>query len=274
MKYMSPKEFMKNAVEYPKYTESWKEFKAELGNEMFGALADKFKKEIKNHGNQDGPYILGTYAALAGDLYSNFFRFDYLYKKGILNTCMPSSYSGGDAFAVAEKIEKSRKFLKNSDTLPWLSAGYNANSECEPIEFRYCLLESFIRGSRGFTLFTWRGCDAMDLRELSIAMSMVVPVEDIIMEGKTIKKLKVSKRRAKITGLEKGTEKLILISDYYGSEDTKISFDITVDTPCRAINMFDKSVISTLKKGNNKIETIIPKSDRAQLIYIGKRSIK
>jgi hypothetical protein len=271
MKYMSPLVFMKKRTQYPEYGKVWDAFKIMLGNEMYSALAKKYKENLKKSGKNSGSFQLGIYGAMPGHIYSHFFNLDSLLKNNIITTAQPSAYSAGDALVVADKIKKVRTLTKKSNIITWLSAGYDINSECEPVEFRYCLLENFLNGASGFTLFTWYGCDAMDIKELAETMRMVVPVEDIIADGKVIRGLKSSSSKIKICGLARKSEKLILLSEYYKTKDTPVSFEIKVSKKCRAINMRTGQLITELKVGNNKVNAVIPADDRALLIYIGNR---
>ncbi len=274
MKYMSPLVFMKKRSEYPAYGKVWDAFKIMLGDEMYSALAKKFKENLKRSGKTSGSYQLGTYGATPGKIYSHFLNLNSLLANNIMTIAQPSAYTAGDALEVANKVKKVRALTGKSNIITWLSAGYDVNSECEPVEFRYCMLENFLNGSSGFTLFTWKGCDAMDMKELAETMRMVVPVEDIIVDGKVINGLKPSKRAVKICGLANGDEKLILLSEYYQTKATPVSFEITVPGKCRAVNMRTGQVIADLKPGNNKVNAVIPANDRALLIYIGTRELK
>ncbi len=274
MKYISPLVFMKKRSEYPKYDKSWNAFKIMLGDEMYGALGKKFKANLKHSGQTSGSFQLGTYGAMPGQIYSHFFNLDSLLAHNIMTIAQPSAYSAGDALAVADKIKRVRALTKGSNIITWLSAGYDINSECEPVEFRYCMLENFLNGASGFTLFTWKGCDAMDMKALADTMRMVVPVEDIIVNGKVIQGLKSSMKAVKVCGLETHDEKLILLSEYYQTKATAVSFEITVHDKCRAINMRTGQQLAELKAGTNKINVVIPANDRALLIYIGSRQIK
>jgi hypothetical protein len=271
LKYMSPLVFMKKRSEYPEYDKVWNAFKAVLGDEMYGALAKKYKENLKNSGKSSGSYQLGTYGAKPGNLYSHFFSLDSLLDHNIMTIAQPSAYAAGDALVVAETVKNVRAVTGKSNIITWLSAGFNVDFECEPVEFRYCLLENFLNGASGFTMFTWYGCDAMDMKELAEAMRMVVPVEDIIVDGKVIKGLKTSNPAVKICGLVNKDEKLILLSEYYQIKNTPVSFEIKVAGKSRAINMRTGQVIAELKAGVNTINAVIPANDRALLIYIGTR---
>ncbi len=274
VKYLDPTVFMKHSEDYPKYVNIWQMYHAHLGNQMYGGLADLFKQKLKQAPELIGNYQLGTYGALPSQiLYSHFLNLKQLMNKNILTIAQPSAYSAGDALAVAEKVKQVRAFTKQPNIVSWLSAGYDVNSECKPEEFRYCLLENFLNGAGGFTLFTWAGCDALDLKEIAETMRMLVPVEDVIMDGKVMNSLKSSNPKVKLCGLETPSEKLILISEYYQSGNTPATFTVNVSTACKAINMRTGQVIASLKQGINKITATLPPNDRALVIYIGNRKL-
>jgi hypothetical protein len=274
LKYLDPVKFMKQSEKYPAYVKAWDEFIVLLGDEMYGAIDDDLKKRVKKSGLTSGPYQIGTYGAMPGKIYSHFFLLDSLLKKGILDIAQPSAYTAGDALRVADRIKEVRALTGKSNIVSWLSAGYDINSECRPEEFRYSLLENFLNGAGGFTLYTWSGCDAADMKEMGEAMRMVVPVEDIIVDGKVISGLTASNKKVKICGLEKGAEKLILLSEYFDSNDTPVNFNVTMDQAGKAVDMRTGKVICELRKGKNTVKTVIPANDRALLLYLGNRELK
>jgi hypothetical protein len=275
VKYIAPQKFMKRSENYPKYIKIWKMFHAQLGNEMYGGLAKMFKQKIKKAGPLSGTYELGTYGALPSQvLYSHFLNLKQLINKNILTIAQPSAYSAGDALVVGEKVKNVRAFTKKSNIVSWLSSGYDVNSECKSDEFRYCILENYLNGAGGFTLFTWAGCDALDLKEIAETMRMLAPVENVIVDGKVMKNLKSTNKKVKICGLETPSEKLILVSEYYQSGSTSTSFTINVPQNCKAVNMRTGQIIAQLKKGANKVTAILPSDDRAQVIYIGNRKLR
>lgn len=270
--FMDPHDFEKEAEKYFQYNKAWKAFHILLGNEIYGTIAKKFKKNLENCPDKPlGPYQIGTYGALPGTKYSLVLNVDSLIHNNILTVVQPSLYVAGDANLVAEKIQKIRTFTQNSNITSWLSAGYNISSECRPEEFRYCLLENYLNGAGGFTSFTWEGFDGMDLRELAIGMRMVVPVEDIIMDGSVLDGLKTSNDKVKICGLGTKGEKLILLSEYYGTKKTLVSFEIEVSQDCDVTNMRTGDVIAHLKAGQQSVSTVLPANDRAMLLYVGNR---
>ena len=271
-KYLSPKTFRNHPEKYPEYNKIWDDFKAMLGNEMYRAIISRFKKNLQESGTA-GPYMAGTYDALPPDnIYSMFLRLNDLLQEKLVNHVQPSPYTRGNALKFAESVRKARKAIGNSNILTWMSAGgVYSNDEYPGRDFRYCLLENFMNGARGYLILPWYGLDAEDLKEHAIAMQMVVPVEDIIVEGKVITGLKSSNPDVKICGLKKDKEQLILVSEYYDTKSTSVSFNITAEENCRAIDMLTGEEIASIVKGNNTVHITLPADDRAVLIYTGNR---
>jgi uncharacterized FAD-dependent dehydrogenase len=117
-----------------------------------------------------------------------FLRLNDLLKAKLVNHVQPSPYTRGNALKFAESVKQARNAIKNSNILTWMSAGgVYSNDEYPGRDFRYCLLENFINGARGYLILPWYGLDAEDLKEHAIAMQMVVPVEDIIVEDNVVK---------------------------------------------------------------------------------------
>jgi hypothetical protein len=272
--YISPKVFEKNVCEYPEYHKLWDEFRGTLGTEMFLAVKESFFDRIAKNSVSSSPYpVLGLYGAKAP--YSNFHQFliyDSLYKSGAINTWMPAFYVGGNAVAVGDSTKKLREYQSNSNIVPWLTAGYGSiSSECESVDVKYMLLELFANGARGFTTFTWDGFDGLDFKYLADAMQMVVPVEDIIVDGKVIEGLKASIPDVRLAGLVNNNEMIVLVSEYLKNKPTPVSFNVNVPEDCSLFCMNTFKEIGKLKKGDNKIKITIPASDRAVLLYMGNR---
>jgi hypothetical protein len=271
MAYKDPREFRKYPEKYPEYLKVWDNFKAMLGCELYRPIAEKFQQNIEK-AKTPGPYMFGTYAGIQSDkIYSMFLRLDDLLEEGIVNHVEPSPYTRGDALKFAEAVKRAREVSGNSNILTWMSAGLVYEEDPPGRDFRYCLLENFMNGARGYLILPWYGVDVEDLREHAIAMRMIVPVEDIIIDGSIMKHLRTSSGDVKICGLQKGTEQLILLSEYYGKKATPVSFKTVLEEDCRAINMLTGEFIATLPKGSATINAVIPKDDRAVLIYIGNR---
>jgi hypothetical protein len=274
LRYIDPHVIRKFPENHPQYIKIWDDFKAGLGCELYRAIAAEFKRTIKQ-ANTPGHYAFLTYSAFSPptEIYSGFLRgADLLKKEKILTGITPSIYCRGDANKVAEGVRKARAYLGNSEIYTWLSAGgCIPDDEYSAKEFRYCLLENFMNGARGYLILPWYGLDADDLREHAITMCMLVPVEDIIVEGKVMKSIKPSNDNVKICGMEKNEEKLVLLSEYYDKKNTPVSFKLNVTGKCRVVNMLTGKVIANLVKGINTIKTVIPANNRAVLLYIGKR---
>ena len=270
--YLDPRVFRKSPEKYPEYLKIWDDFKAMLGCEMYRPIAELFSKNIAE-AKTPGPYMFGTYGALPSDVIRFMFvRLDDLLKEGIVNHAEPSPYTRGDVLKFVKEVKMAREATGNANILTWMSAGaVYPDDEYPAREFRYCLLENFLNGARGYLILPWYGLDADDLREHAIAMQMVVPVEDIILEGTVMKFPQAFDKGVKICGLQKGAEQLVLLSEYYGSADTPVSVGIVAEENCRAVNMLTGEVIAQVPKGSNKINAIIPQDDRAVLVYIGNR---
>ncbi len=270
--HLDPRIFRKEPEKYPGYIKIWDDFKAMLGCEMYRPISEQFARNVKESGTP-GPYMFGPYGNLPADaIRYMFFRLRDLLDQGIVNMAQPSPYTRGDALKFIEQVKMAREATGNSNILTFMSAGWvYADDEYPARDFRYCLLENFLNGARGYLILPWYGLDADDLREHAIVMHMVVPVEDIIIEGTVIESLQTSAKDVKICGLEKGDERIVLLSEYYGSRDTPVSFEIKVDAGCRVINMLTGENIGKLVKGANTVKTVIPANDRAVLLYIGNR---
>ena len=82
----------------------------------------------------------------------------------------------------------------------------------------------------------------------------------------------------KICGLQKGKEQLILISEYYDTKATSVSFKLNALENCQAIDMLTGEKIASIVKGNNVIHVLANSRGEefrvAGKIYIPKIGIK
>ena len=203
-----------------------------------------------------------------------FLRLDDLLREKLVNHVQPSPYTRGNALKFADSVRRARKTIGNSNILTWMSAGgVYPDDEYPARDFRYCLLENFANGARGYLILPWYGLDAEDLKEHAAVMQMVVPLEDIILEGTILKDIQGSNSEVKICGLQKGREQLILVSEYYDGKPTPVSFRIEAEENAQAIDMLTGEVIAPIVKGTNTVRMTIPADDRAILIYIGNRKL-
>ena len=273
VKFISPKVFEKDFRKYPTYHDIWLNFRVELGTKLFVMLKDAYLKRLKASGVKwpKPQPIVGSYDVTPGKLYHQFIRFDEQYKAGAINVCMPSLYVSGDAAKVGRVVRETRAIVGSNRLIPWYTGGSNSSGECDGIDQKYILLENFLNGAMGFTTWPWMGWDADDLRYLSQVMNMVIPLEDIIVDGKVMKGLKTSNKHVKFVGMQLKNEAAMLISDYYHDSLPAVTLTLKVPAACNLYDVGTSVKLASLKAGTNKVK-IAAYPEKARLLSFGKKA--
>jgi hypothetical protein len=270
--YRNPHVFEKAPEKFPKLHQAWLDFRVSLGTELFAAIRKRFDEKVVEYGADSGPeVIVGSYGMTPGTTYHQFLRFDEQYKADAINACMPSLYVAGDALEVARRVRKCRQAIGKGDLIPWLTAGYGAESaECRPIDVKHMILETFLNGARGFTSYTWYGFDGIALKYMTEALRMLVPVEDIIMDGDLLENIGSSNAQAKVCGMKSGKETLLLVRDYFSDKKIITTLTLPRKTTGDVIDMESGRKLGALTNGKQFKVTLDKK--RVRLLYIGPRN--
>ncbi len=273
MKFISPKIFEKDFRKYPAYHDIWLNFRIYLGTKLFVMLKDEYLSRLKASGVKwplPQP-IIGSYDVTPGKIYHQFIRFDEQYKAGAINVCMPSLYVSGDAAKVARVVRETRAFIGSNRLIPWFTGGWNTSGECDGLDQKYILLENFLNGSMGFTTWPWMAWDADDLRYLSQVMNMVIPLEDIIVDGKVMQGLTSSDKHVKFVGMQLGNEAAMLISDYYHDALPEVTLTLNVPVACSLYDVATGTMLANLKAGKNQVK-LPAYPEKARLLSFGQKA--
>ncbi len=173
---------------------------------------------------------LGCYDFRPGHNFSNVWPFDRLYPKQI-NHSQVSTYTTLEPYhieLIGDEVRKDRLQLPKSDQMPWISPG-DAGSFSGEV-FRYALLEAFANGARGVLFWSGRVWDTESLAAYARVIRNVGPVEDIILDGEPIAKIR-SNPKTRIRGMRHEGSMFLLVSDYTGrlaEEMVKITLPVQV----------------------------------------------
>ncbi len=251
---LSPREFEKNPTPYPEYHEAWVLFKLQLGCDFYNALRVGYQQRLRDEGKSSELCQVGFYDVTPGKIYHQFMRYDELTKSGAVDICMPSCYYSGDAKRMADTIRNTRRQVGSSKIIPWLCGGAGADYECDAINLKYMLLETFLNGAYGFTTWPWLGWDALDMRRLAEVMNMVRPLEDIIVDGEVMTDLRVSGTHMRAAGLRLGNDAAILISDYYHETLPEAELTLNVPAAAKLYDVSDRTLLAELHPGKNQVK--------------------
>lgn len=239
------------------------EWRLVKGEEMVRDLTETLRARAAELGIQ--PPDLGVYDFRPGDNYNLVFPFDRLYPKYLTNA-QPSTYSPlypYNVIFVGNEARKDRKALPKSDVMPWLTPG---DAGVFPGEmFTWALMESYANGSRGVHYWSHRLWDAELIDAQSRAIKMVVPVEDVVVDGELVQGVTCDPEM-RVSGMKKGDEMFLLIAKDY----EPFSGSVTVKLPAAVSGeVIDLGSGKTLEKLSGQSEfTLKFKDELARALHI------
>jgi hypothetical protein len=271
---LDPRQFEEDPGKHPEYHALWESFRISLGTALFKRYRDEYARRLEESGvTGTGPekMLIGSYDVNPGKIYHQFQRFDELYAAGALNLCMPSFYYGGDAKRIGEGVRAVRRAVGNSRIIPWLCGGDDTLRDCVGIEQKYVLLELFLNGSMGFTTWPYNGWDAQDLKYVSQVMNLVVPIEDLLMDGEVMAGLGTSDEQVRAVGLVRGGEAAILVSGYYHADLPAVTLKLTSPAAAKLFDLATGEELATVKAGENTV-ALPAYPEQARLLYLGEQA--
>jgi hypothetical protein len=271
---LDPRVFEEDPGKHPEHHALWESFRISLGTAMFKRYRDEYARRLEESGvTGTGPWkmMIGSYDVTPGRIYHQFQRFDELYAAGALNVCMPSLYYGGDARRVGDGVRAVRQVLGNSRIIPWLSGGDDTLRDCTGLEQKYVLLELFLNGSMGFTTWPYNGWDALDLKYVSQVMNLIVPIEDLLVDGEVMTGLGTSDKEVRAVGLVRGGEAAILVSGYYHAGLPALTLKLTSPGAAKLFDLATGEELAKVTAGDNAIALPTYK-EQARLLYLGERA--
>ena len=192
----------------------------DVGFEIWRDLSEAMRAEMTRAGLPMPD--LGGYDFEAGKSYQFFWPFDRLYPEH-MSSAQVSTYTPLEPYhlsLIGDRVRHNRAKLPKSDVLPWLTPGDAGVFSGEA--FRLALLECFANGARGVYFWSGRVWDSDTLAGFAHAIRNVAPVEDIIADGQLLAGAS-AEPDARVSGMCKGDEMLVLVADYYLTEPRTVS---------------------------------------------------
>ena len=125
---------------------------------------------------------------------------------------------------------------KGKNIWPWMTAGYSRKANSTPDELRSTLLEAFASGLRGMIFYDGTAIDARDFDTISKTIDLVVPLEDIIVDGEYIV-AECDKEKAYAHGQKLGDEMLIVVGEYFSEGPVKLTVRIPVGKKSEVLDL-------------------------------------
>lgn len=241
--FMSPRYFLRSPVQYPNLLQLWTDFKSENYADLYRSYKSAMQKHLKSR-NSSQDIKLFLYAqpnyknltngssAISSELPTVRTSLQDPRKlAGIFDLFCPMIYidiNGRhnhklDMLEVADEMISLRKYLGNTSLpiVPVLSIGFpytKFNCDIPPNRaMKYQILEAFASGAKGVGIYSEGFFDALDMKFFAEAISEILPVEDIIMEGTVIapRELIDANAEAFVKGIKADNgDAVILVSEY------------------------------------------------------------
>jgi len=266
--YKDPTTFMKKLGSDPKYESLWKDFQCWLYGKVIRDMKQELETFAKGKGIKDEVFVMTSSLPLSEN---HDFGFDLLSKycdawtgQYYLNCYYYQGY--GDPGGLADVIEKNYKLTGNYPVkkAPHLGAGLVYMSPVcaidPPQKHKYQILETAMCCPIiGYSLYAQ--VELCDFYYGAQANKMLLPFEDILIDGKMIDNITVvsETNRSRARGKCLGKEILLLVSDYstYGPEETVVLVNMLysskflqdVETKEKTRSERDGSFIVSLKGG-------------------------
>ena len=287
--YKNPKEFMQNPSNYPQYHKLWIKFKIEKEHQRQADYRRAMLDYMAEKGLDTRRFKL-FFAANAGwrDEKKKWIGHmesslqDPLILKDICDYYAPMYYieingrfrMAVDMLEISEELAGIHQYSKGKvKVCPTLSAGYPYSEFVGNIEpngmMKYQILEAFAGGAKGVIVYSEGWFDALDMKFVAEAIKQILPVEDIIVDGKPTDKVKSLDRKVFVKGIESKKGAVILVSEYsVVPKESKIEYP--VDSVSSVIDLSTMKEITTISPDNPTFKIRLDEN-RAKLFFVGNR---
>jgi hypothetical protein len=123
----------------------------------------------------------------------------------------------------------------------------------------------------GFTTWPYNGWDALDLKHVSQVMNLIVPIEDLLVDGDVMTGLGTSDKEVRAVGLVRGGEAAILVSGYYHAGLPALTLKLTSPGAAKLFDLATGEELAKVTAGDNAI-ALPTYTEQARLLYLGERA--
>lgn len=275
LKYLDPRSFEKEPKEYKKLHAAWREYQ----QWVYGQAVLEYERNLQEYAKKRypiGPNDVKMINCAHSGKEAAAYAFDYL------NDMTYIMYDRGLIYPDRVGDRVTRLLSPFAPSYPLLSPGLiyegaEMNNLYPHVVMKYQIWESLLAGAKGYALWAFRGVDLLDLRYMADAMRPILPVEDILYEGKPANLAKIlselASSRTRARTICRGNEAVLLISDYstYKNKPTTITVEFTVDEPSEVMDLESGEKLTSISP---KLSAFKVKLDarRARLFYVGPKA--
>ena len=256
----APQNFYPQAHKYPAHYEAWLQFRCELVAERFGILRDVFREAVGKSGANSTPQIeLGAFTGEERLIALS--SIEAL--TDTLDFISPMIYE--DADGVRQQVAKIAP-VSAGKLVVCLAPGYCISPAGDA---RSQVLETVMGGAKGFVAWNLDigPITTGHLADMSEAVKMLAPVEDIILDGQSEEGITADRPTTHVVTKKLGTERVVLISDY-----TPGTYQVRVTAPGEAtlevVDLFTNEVIARLDAAERSFAATLRPHFQARLYHL------
>ena len=242
----------------------WKTWQLDKGYAMWVDLATAVRTSATNAGLR--PPELGVYDFRPGTAYQNTWPFDRLYPNTMDNSQV-STYTPLYPYhleLIGDEARADRQQLPKSDVLPWITPGDAGTFPGEV--FTWALLECFANGSRGVHFWSGRLWDTETLDAYARAIRMVVPVENVIVDGNLVRGARCDPAM-RVSGMQHGKEVFLLVANYRTPRKGNVQITLPVAGPARVTDLATARRVAHMEQDTNTF-TVRFDGERAKALHV------
>jgi hypothetical protein len=256
---ISPKKFFTRAHKYSEYYKAWLKFRCELVAERFGIVRQAFFDAVKKWGTKTTPnpefwVFTGEEQLVALSSMESLSK--------VLDYISPMIYTNGDG--IRKEIADYAP-ISGGKVVFCLASGYNISPEGDT---RSQVLEAVMGGSKGFLMwnYDYGPVTTGHMAEMSEAIRMLAPVEDIILDGNTQTGYTADKDSTHLLARELDGQTVLLVSDYLGRAQVMVT--VPGKKNLEVIDRFTEQVVAKLNATDRTFSVTIRPNFQARLYHL------
>lgn len=244
----------------------WQLWRLAKGDEMWQDMIGAARTEVARRGGK--PFEVGGYDFRPDAAYQGVWSVARLYPEWMQHSQV-STYTSLFPYHLAligDEVRQDRARLARSDVMPWITPG---NAGTFPGEaFQWALLECYANGARGVYFWSATTWDSEDLIAYNRVVRAIAPVEDLILEGKLVGGAVTAAAPARVSGIRRGGEMLLLAADYFRRTDGVIELGLTLPGHSRVRDLLTGEILAADLAAGKQSLAVPLGSARARLLHV------
>ena len=257
---VAPLAFFKRAHKYPEHYEAWLRFRCDLVAERFGILRQVFQEAVKESNVKTTPQPeLGAFTG--EEMLVGLSSIEALSRN--LDFISPMIYRAGDG--VRQEMAKLSP-LSGGKLVVCLAPGYNISP---PGDARSQVLESVMGGAKGFVAWNLDigPITTGHLADMSAAIRMLAPVENIILDGELESGYVADKKSTHLLARKQGEESVLLVSDYSPGV-VQVTLTVPGQSGRKIVDLYTGQVVARLTSTERTFVVTLRRHFQARLFHL------